>query len=83
MTQPQDTGRKVGAFAKRLLSIREYCDAYNEGRTKTYERIASGELEAVKDGNRTKITFESAERRAASLPRFKSTAASARATEAA
>lgn len=68
---------------KRLLTIREYCDAYGDRRTKTYELIASGELEAVKDGARTKITFESAERRAASLPRFKSGTALARANESA
>lgn len=68
---------------KRLMSIREYCDDYGGKRTRTYELIANGELEAVKDGARTMITVESAERRAASLPRFKSPTAPSRTTEAA
>lgn len=68
---------------KRLISIREYCDFYGGKRTRTYELIASGELEAVKDGARTMIIVESAERRAASLPRFKSLVAQSRTTEAA
>jgi excisionase family DNA binding protein len=68
---------------KRFYTIKEYCAAFGCGRTKVYSEIAAGSLESVKDGARTLITAESAERRAASLPRFKSAAASARATEAA
>lgn len=68
---------------KRFLSIRAFCDAYGVGRTRTYDLIAAGKLQAVKNGPRTMIDAESAEAWAASLPRFKSAAASARATEAA
>jgi hypothetical protein len=68
---------------KRFLTIRAFCDAYGVGRTRTYDLIAAGKLQAVKNGPRTMIDAESAEALAASLPRFKSAAASARATEAA
>lgn len=68
---------------KRFISIRSFCDAYGVGRTRTYDLIAAGKLQAVKNGPRTMIDVESAEQWAATLPRFKSAAASARATEAA
>lgn len=68
---------------KRFYTIREYCAAFGCGRTKVYSDIGSGVLEAVKDGTKTLITAESAERRAASLRPFKSAAASARATQSA
>ncbi len=41
----------------------------NCGLTEVYDRLARGEYEAVKDGNRTKITVESIKRRRESLPR--------------
>jgi hypothetical protein len=62
---------------KRFLSIRAFCDAYSVGRTRTYDLIAQGKIEAVKDGLKTFIPVESAEAWAASLPRFKSAAANA------
>jgi hypothetical protein len=65
---------------KRLLTIKEFCSAYGTGRTRTYSMIGAGLVEAVKHGPNTLICAESAERWAASLPRFKSTAAAARAT---
>jgi hypothetical protein len=68
---------------KRFISIRAFSDAYCVGRTRTYELIAAGKLQAVKNGPRTMIDVESAEQWAASLPRFKSAGALARATEAA
>ena len=67
---------------KRFISIKGFCDAYGVGRTRTYDLLAAGKLKAVKNGQRTMIDIESAERWAASLPRFQS-AGSARATEAA
>jgi hypothetical protein len=39
------------------------------GRSKIYGDIGNGELEAVKDGNRTLIIYESILRRVAALPR--------------
>jgi hypothetical protein len=45
--------------------------------------IKEGKLEAVKIGSRTLIDVESAERWAASLPRFQAALASARAPKAA
>jgi excisionase family DNA binding protein len=60
---------------KRLMTIREFGDAYGPKRTTTYDLIAAGKLHAVKCGPRTLIKVESAERWAASLPRFQSSAA--------
>jgi hypothetical protein len=56
---------------KRLISIRDFCSAYGCGRTRTYDLIAAGKLQAVKNGPRTMIDAESAEQWAASLPRFR------------
>jgi excisionase family DNA binding protein len=39
------------------------------GRSKIYGAIGNGEIEAVKDGNRTLIIYESIVRRVATLPR--------------
>lgn len=66
----------------RFISIKGFCETYGVGRTRTYDLLSAGELVAVKNGPRTLIDVESAERWAASLPRFQSVAASARATEA-
>ena len=68
---------------RRFISIKDFGDTYGPKRTLTYHMISTGELHAVKIGPRTMIDAESAEAWAASLPRFKSTAAPARATEAA
>jgi hypothetical protein len=43
---------------------------WRPGRSSVYEMIKRGELEAYKDGARTKVTMESIERRLASLPRI-------------
>lgn len=45
------------------LTVAEYGDEYGPKRTKTYQLIAKGELQAFKDGSRTFITRESAETR--------------------
>ncbi len=57
---------------QQLLSVKDFCSAYGLGRTRTYELIGSGAVEAVKDGAKTLITAESAERWAQSLPSFRS-----------
>jgi excisionase family DNA binding protein len=61
-------------FKKRYLSVNGFGDSYNVGRTSTYKMIAEGQIRAVKIGSRTIIDVDSAERWAASLPRFKSAA---------
>lgn len=61
----------------RFYTVKQFCAAYPMGRTRLYELIATGKIEAVKDGPRTLIPAESAEAWAASLPRFKSAAANA------
>ncbi|MCX7358954.1 MAG: helix-turn-helix domain-containing protein [Alphaproteobacteria bacterium] len=63
----------------RLYTVKQFCAAYGCGRTRCYELIATGKIEAVKDGPKTLIPVESAEAWAASLPRFKSGAANAQA----
>jgi hypothetical protein len=65
---------------RRFISIRDFGDTYGPKRTATYDLISKGKLQAVKIGLRTMIDAESAEIWAASLPRFKSAAAPARAT---
>ncbi|MEQ1706877.1 MAG: helix-turn-helix domain-containing protein [Terricaulis sp.] len=62
----------------RLLTVKQFCAAYGMGRTRLYDLIAAGKIEAVKDGPKTLIPVESAEAWAASLPRFRSGAANAR-----
>lgn len=64
-----------------LIPVREFCGRYGIGRTKLYELLGAGALEAVRVGSRTMITGDSAEQWASSLPRFKSAGALARTTE--
>jgi hypothetical protein len=52
-----------------VLTIAETCRVESKGRSAIYEGIIRGEYEAVKDGARTLITYESIKRRHASLPR--------------
>jgi excisionase family DNA binding protein len=54
-----------------VVSPKEAMRILDCGHSWLYECIARGELEAVKDGRRTKILMESIKRRAASLPRIK------------
>ncbi len=42
-----------------LLSIPETCDETRLGRTKVYELIAEGQIEAVKVGRRTLVPYDS------------------------
>jgi len=51
-------------LAPKLTAIIEDCAL-----SLVYDRLASGEYVAYKDGNRTKITVESIKRRRANLPR--------------
>jgi excisionase family DNA binding protein len=53
-----------------LLSMKDFCARFGTGRTKAYELIHAGLLEAVKSGPKTLIRAESAERWANSLPPF-------------
>lgn len=53
-----------------FLRVSEFCTEFNVGRTRTYELINEGAIEAVKNGRRTLITRESAETWAAALPPF-------------
>jgi hypothetical protein len=53
------------------LSVRQTMLAEHCGHTTVYERLARGEYEAVKDGNRTRILVASIQRRRANLPRAK------------
>ena len=50
------------------LSIREFCQQYATGRTRTYEEISAGRLLAKKHGARTLIPREAARRWLDSLP---------------
>jgi excisionase family DNA binding protein len=50
------------------MSIDDFCQRYNTGRTKTYEEIKAGRLRALKVGKRTIITDDDAEHWLRQLP---------------
>lgn len=52
-----------------LISLKRFCALYACGKTKAYELIAAGEIEAVKIGGSTRIVTESAEQWFRRLPR--------------
>lgn len=51
-----------------LLSVRDFCERYACGRTRVYQLIRAGELDARKAGTRTLITGVSAQRWMEKLP---------------
>jgi excisionase family DNA binding protein len=53
------------------LTINQFCAAVPCGRTKTYELIADGEIEAIKLGKKTLIPRAELERLQARLPRMR------------
>ncbi len=53
---------------QRAMSIAEFCECYDTGRTTAYQEIKSGRLRARKCGRRTKITEDDAEDWLRSLP---------------
>jgi excisionase family DNA binding protein len=53
------------------LTVNQFCAAVPCGRTKTYELIADGEIEAVKLGKKTLIPRAELERLQARLPRMR------------
>lgn len=53
-----------------LLTVDEFCDEFKVGRTRAYELMRAGKIEAVKIGRSTRITRDSADTWAAALPRF-------------
>jgi excisionase family DNA binding protein len=61
------------AETKRLLTVAEFCKTYGVGRTRAYALINAGVIMAVKIGVSTRITADSAESWAASLPPIKPT----------
>lgn len=52
-----------------LVSVAEAANILASSKSEIYQRIARGELDAVKDGYRTKITFASLKRCAESRPK--------------
>lgn len=58
------------AQPRELWTILDFCKAHGISKTRVYDLLASGELEAVKAGRRSLITGESQRRWLASLPRF-------------
>ena len=50
------------------MSLRDFCQRYDIGRTKAYEEINSGRLKARKAGRRTIITTDDAEEWLSRLP---------------
>jgi excisionase family DNA binding protein len=52
-----------------FVSVAAAAEILDCSRSEVYQKIGRGELEAVKDGVRTKIVFESVKRAAAALPK--------------
>jgi excisionase family DNA binding protein len=52
-----------------LVSIASAAEILATSRSEIYQKVARGELDAVKDGVRTKITYDSVRRNAAALPK--------------
>jgi len=55
---------------QRAMSVAQFCQVYNVGRTKAYEEIGSGRLRARKNGKRTIIIEDDAEDWLQHLPVF-------------
>ncbi len=55
----------------RAYTIKRFCRIYSTSRSKAYELMAAGKIQAVKNGKRTLIPVESAEAWFASLPPMK------------
>jgi hypothetical protein len=51
------------------VSMRDGCAYTGDSRSRMYEAIAEGKVEAVKEGNRTLLVFESLKKRVAERPR--------------
>jgi hypothetical protein len=54
-----------------LVSVKHAAVICAAGVSTIWEMLAKGQLDAVKDGGRTKVTMESIKRRQSSLPRAK------------
>jgi len=52
-----------------FVSVAAAAEILATSRSEIYQRIARGELDAVKDGSRTKVTYDSVKRMAAALPK--------------
>jgi len=52
-----------------FLSVTAAAEILATSRSEIYQRIARNELDAVKDGTRTKVTYASVKRAAESLPK--------------
>jgi excisionase family DNA binding protein len=52
-----------------FVSIAAAAEILATSRSEIYQKLGRGELEAVKDGARTKITYASVKRLAAALPK--------------
>lgn len=55
---------------RKLLTITEACARYNTSRSQLYKEMGSGRLRAKKNGDRTLIDIEDADRWAAALPNY-------------
>ncbi|CAO3426310.1 helix-turn-helix domain-containing protein [Azospirillum argentinense] len=59
---------------KRFISVQEFCEQTNVGRTKAYQLIAAGEIVVRKLGRRTLVDVESVSDWASKLPQMKARA---------
>ena len=55
------TTRTAHPLPSTLITIQQFCAAYAVGRTRAYELLNDGEIEAIKSGHRTLILMSSVE----------------------
>lgn len=55
-----------------FITLKQFCAVYACGKTKAYELIASGEIEAVRLGGALRVVAASAQRWAEQLPKKQS-----------
>jgi hypothetical protein len=69
MTTTNDHEREAVTLRPLAVSVAKAALILNSGESTIWEKLARGELDAIKDGTRTKITMASIERHAASWPK--------------
>ncbi len=68
LIQPESQKTAIHLKARRLVKVKEALVYGQFGRTKFYELVAAGKIEAFKDGGTTLVDLDSIDEYQASLP---------------
>lgn len=71
MIQANENENPIPFKPRRLVKVKEALVYGRFGRTKLYELIAAGKIEAYKDGGTTLVDLDSIDRYQASLPQLR------------